>query len=180
MSLSHALLTSLLEKPASGYELSRRFDRSLGYFWHASHQQIYRELARMEGQGWISAKSIEQESRPTKNVYRILGAGRTELKRWALQPSDPGDYREDLLIKLRADAACGPLELIPELTRRLQIHEQKLAVFLAIEQRDFLSLTEPTRSSQLQHMILKSGIMSERGWIGWCREALAMLKQLDS
>ena len=45
MSLAHAVLTSLIEKPSSGYELARRFDKSIGYFWHATHQQIYRELA---------------------------------------------------------------------------------------------------------------------------------------
>lgn len=29
MSIQHALLTSLLEKPSTGYELASRFDRSL-------------------------------------------------------------------------------------------------------------------------------------------------------
>ncbi|MEU0155402.1 PadR family transcriptional regulator [Micromonospora fulviviridis] len=42
MSLEHAILVSLLEQPASGYELARRFDRSIGRFWTATHQQIYR------------------------------------------------------------------------------------------------------------------------------------------
>jgi DNA-binding PadR family transcriptional regulator len=36
MALDHALLVSLLEKPSSGYELVRRFDRLIGYFWNAS------------------------------------------------------------------------------------------------------------------------------------------------
>ncbi|MGW2586967.1 PadR family transcriptional regulator, partial [Streptomyces virginiae] len=51
MALDHAILVSLLEKPGSGYELARRFDRSIGYFWTATHQQIYRVLGRMEGNG---------------------------------------------------------------------------------------------------------------------------------
>jgi DNA-binding PadR family transcriptional regulator len=55
MSLAHAVLTSLLEKASSGYDLARRFDKSIGYFWHATHQQIYRELARMEAAGWIAS-----------------------------------------------------------------------------------------------------------------------------
>ncbi|MFX4748000.1 hypothetical protein ABTB74_18915, partial [Acinetobacter baumannii] len=44
MSLPHVLLTSLLERPSTGFELARRFDRSMGFFWNATHQQIYREL----------------------------------------------------------------------------------------------------------------------------------------
>lgn len=47
MSLAHVLLTSLLEKPSTGFELARRFDRSMGFFWNATHQQIYRELNGM-------------------------------------------------------------------------------------------------------------------------------------
>ncbi|MER7163689.1 PadR family transcriptional regulator, partial [Streptomyces lydicus] len=47
MSLPHAILTALLEKPSSGLELTRRFDRSIGYFWSATHQQIYRELGKL-------------------------------------------------------------------------------------------------------------------------------------
>ena len=54
MSLPHALLTALVGRSASGSDLAQRFDRSLGYFWHATHQQIYRELARMEARGWIA------------------------------------------------------------------------------------------------------------------------------
>lgn len=54
MSLAHVLLTSLIEKPSTGSELARRFDRSMGFFWNATHQQIYRELNGMLKQGWIS------------------------------------------------------------------------------------------------------------------------------
>lgn len=32
MSLPHVLLTSLLERPSTGFELARRFDRSMGFF----------------------------------------------------------------------------------------------------------------------------------------------------
>ena len=59
MSLPHALLTSLLDLPCSGSELAGRFDRSIGYFWQASHQQIYRELSRLEAGGLIEALEPE-------------------------------------------------------------------------------------------------------------------------
>ena len=59
MSLPHARLTSLAERPGSGSELASRFDRSIGYFWQATHQQIYRELARLEAAGWVEAAPVE-------------------------------------------------------------------------------------------------------------------------
>ncbi len=51
MALEHAILVSLSERAASGSDLVRRFDASIGFFWSATHQQIYRVLGRMEGDG---------------------------------------------------------------------------------------------------------------------------------
>ena len=31
----------------SGYELAKTFDSSIGFFWKADHQQIYRELSKL-------------------------------------------------------------------------------------------------------------------------------------
>ena len=53
MSLSHALLAALSQQSATGYELAQHFDGSLGHFWKASHQQIYRDLAKLEAQGLV-------------------------------------------------------------------------------------------------------------------------------
>ena len=53
MSLKFAILTSLTERSGSGIELARRFDKSIGYFWPATHQQIYRELDRLATDGLI-------------------------------------------------------------------------------------------------------------------------------
>ena len=50
MALAHAIMTALLEDDLSGYELARDFETSLGFFWQASHQQIYLGTAQAGGQ----------------------------------------------------------------------------------------------------------------------------------
>lgn len=82
MALEHAILVSLLEKPGSGYELARRFERSIGYFWTATHQQIYRVLKRMEGDGLLDVRDVPQERRPTR--------GSTPSRARAAPPSPDG------------------------------------------------------------------------------------------
>ncbi|MCW2867763.1 MAG: PadR family transcriptional regulator, partial [Marmoricola sp.] len=57
MALEHALLVALSERPGTGIELARRFDRTIGFFWQATHQQIYRTLRRMEADGWVRAEA---------------------------------------------------------------------------------------------------------------------------
>lgn len=175
MSLPHALLTSIAEKPSSGYDLARRFDKSIGYFWHATHQQIYRELARMEVQGWVESREVEG-GRAGKKQFRILPSGTDELRRWARESSEPGRQRDDMMVKLRADAAIGPLGLVEEFARRLQLHEQELQTYRDIERRDFSSPVL-SREDKLRYLILKAGITFEESKIQWTREALEILRE---
>ena len=92
MALEHAILVSLSERPASGLELAHRFDRSIGFFWSATHQQIYRVLGRMEVDGWVRSSAVEQHGRPDKKVYKVTTAGRGELSNWLASPmpASPG------------------------------------------------------------------------------------------
>jgi len=176
MSLSHALMTSLLEKSSSGYDLARRFDKSIGFFWHATHQQIYRELARMEKAGWIESEAAPDGGKTRKRLYRVLEAGREELKRWVREPSEPMDLRDELMVRFRAEAVMGPMGLDLEIERRLALHEAKLQAYRAIELRDFPADKLLTREARIQHMILKTGIMYEQSWVQWSIEALKMLR----
>ncbi|WP_292935780.1 PadR family transcriptional regulator [Noviherbaspirillum sp.] len=175
MSLAHAVLTSLLEKATSGYDLARRFDKSIGYFWHATHQQIYRELARMEAAGWIESSSAPDAGKTRKREYRVLPAGRAELIRWANEPSPPMDLRDEFMVKLRADAALSEVDLRPEIRRQIEQHQEKLAHYRTIEKRDFLHGGALTREARIQHMILKKGILYEEASIAWAQEMLDVL-----
>ncbi|MEK8085490.1 PadR family transcriptional regulator [Aquabacterium sp. A3] len=177
MSLAHALMTSLLERTSSGYELARRFDKSIGFFWHATHQQIYRELARMEKAGWIVSHTAPDGGRTRKKLYQVLPAGQAELVRWAREPAPMVELRDELMVRLRADAVIGPLGMDAEIERRMSLHATRLKIYQAIEARDFPPQQSLSREARLQHLILKTGIMYEASWHDWCREALAVLRE---
>ena len=177
MSLSHALLTSLLEKSSSGYDLARRFDKSIGYFWHATHQQIYRELARMEAAGWIASNVAPDAGKTRKRMYLALPSGRDELRRWAGEPSAPMDLRDELMVRLRADAAIGPLGTETELERQIVLRQDNLQRYLEIEQRDFPPGQPLSREARIHHMILQKGILYEQASIQWSQQMLAVLRE---
>jgi DNA-binding PadR family transcriptional regulator len=175
MSLPHALLTALVERSCSGSELAARFDRSIGYFWHATHQQIYRELARLEEAGLIESLP-EEATRGRKRAYRVLPAGRDELKAWIPQEDDPAALRDEFMVRLRAEAAVGPTGLDNEIRRRMDLHEEKLALYRDIELRDFPC--EPQdRESALRRLVLRAGIRHEENWLVLLAEALAALQK---
>lgn len=172
MSLPHAILTALLEKPSSGLELTRRFDRSIGYFWSATHQQIYRELGKLERAGRIRALVSAQLPGDRRRSTRCCRMGREALSEWVARPEDPKQVRDPLLLRMRAAAVVGAPGLETELRRHLALHRQQLSEYLAIEERDF----PPERTAaedRLRHLVLRGGIDLENFWIGWLTRALA-------
>ncbi|MGW5771427.1 PadR family transcriptional regulator [Streptomyces longwoodensis] len=178
MSLPHAILTALLEKPSSGLELTRRFDRSIGYFWSATHQQIYRELGKLESDGLIRALPAEQPARGQKKAYEVLPAGRAELARWTAAAQDPKPQRDALLLRLRAAAVVGTAGLEADLARHLDLHRRQLAEYLDIERRHF----PPGRDGpedRLRHLVLRAGIDLETFWTRWLAHALAEVAGLS-
>ncbi|MHB9755556.1 PadR family transcriptional regulator [Streptomyces sp. BYX5S] len=174
MSLPHAILTALLEKPSSGLELTRRFDKSIGYFWSATHQQIYRELGKLEREGLIRALPTETPARGQKKEYEVLPEGRAELARWTAAPHDPKPMRDPLPLRLRAAAVVGTAGITEDLTRHLALHREQLATYQDIEKRDF----PPEKNSEadrLQHAVLRAGIDLERFWVDWLERTIAEL-----
>ncbi|MBW1601471.1 PadR family transcriptional regulator [Streptomyces sp. JJ66] len=173
MSLPHAILTALLEKPSSGLELTRRFDKSIGFFWSATHQQIYRELGKLEQAGWVRSEP-EPGSRGQRKEYAVLPQGRAELSRWVGAAQDPKPLRDATILRLRAAAVVGTDGLAGELARHLALHERQLAEYQRIERRDF----PPERTDEiarLQHVVLRAGIELESFWTRWLTDALAAL-----
>ncbi|MFE3549211.1 PadR family transcriptional regulator [Streptomyces kronopolitis] len=178
MSLPHAILTALLEKPSSGLELTRRFDRSIGYFWSATHQQIYRELGKLELAGYIRALPSDQPSRGQKKQFAVLPAGRTELTRWASAEQESKPIRDALLLRLRASAVVGRAGLDEELRRHLALHRRQLAEYQEIEGRDFGAAAGP--EDRLRRLVLRAGIGLETFWVDWLAQALAEVEDMDA
>src|SRR3546814_20255598 len=91
MALSHAILVTLLDRPHSGYEISKRFDQTVGFFWRARKQQIYQELHKLAGDGLVSAETVAQVERPNRIVYSIPDDGRKPLDDWVREPTPDQD-----------------------------------------------------------------------------------------
>ena len=156
MSLPHAILTALLEKPSSGLELTRRFDKSIGYFWSATHQQIYRELGRLEREGYIRAlPAPTARARPEEGVR---GPARGPRRTGPLdrRGQDPKPLRDPLLLRLRAAAVVGTDGIEADLRRHLDLHRRQLAEYEEIEKRDFPPGLDAVED-RLQHVVLRRG-----------------------
>jgi DNA-binding PadR family transcriptional regulator len=173
MALEHALLVSLSERPAAGSELARRFDKSIGFFWRATHQQIYRTLARMEGDGWLTSTVVEQQGRPDKKVYDVSAAGRLALQEWLATPTESSPLRSELGVKMRAASYAADREsVLADIRDHLADHQTRLDVFQQLAKRDYPEPSTLTGQALDQYLVLRGGIRMEEAWVAWLDEYL--------
>lgn len=183
MPLPHAILVSLSEQSGSGYELARRFDRSIGFFWSATHQQIYRTLRVMEDHGWLQATPVVQQGRPDKKVYTVADAGRAELARWIAEPltgrgSSVTDNRtRDLAVKIRA-ASYGDITALRAQVNALRDERVELLdTYRGFQKRQFPDPSALRGSALHQYLVLRGGIRAEESAVEWLDEVAASLKE---
>jgi DNA-binding PadR family transcriptional regulator len=183
VALPQAILVSLCEQSGSGYELTRRFDRSIGYFWSATHQQIYRTLRTMEADGWVSARVVVQHGRPDKKVYTVSDAGRAELARWIAEPLTGrggalSDTRtRDVAVKLRGAAYGDPAALRTQISALRAERAQLLDTYRGFEKKQFPDPAALRGSALHQYLVLRGGIRAEESTIDWLDEVAAALQE---
>jgi DNA-binding PadR family transcriptional regulator len=126
MSLRYGLLGLLAEGPASGYDLTRRFQEMLGPVWPAQHPQIYAELARLTEGGLIEVDSHGPRGR---KAYRITDAGLAEVRRWLADGEVDHTLRIESLLRSVFFWLMPPTELDEHLQREGDYFRQQAEVY---------------------------------------------------
>ena len=176
MALSHAILVCLTERPMSGYDLAKFFDTSIGFFWKATHPQIYRELRKLEEKGHVTSLEEIQSGRPNRIAYSITPDGLDALKAWSREPVALPLIKDDLLVRLQAIEYVDKTALREQVTARLEAHREQLSQYFHIRDVRF-SEGEPAPDDLGKLMGLELGIQYEQGWIAWCESVLKRLEQ---
>lgn len=137
MALSEAILVCLTERPMSGYDLAKNFDASIGFFWRASHQQIYRELGKLREKGHVESQEISQSGKPNRIVHTITPSGRKALMSWSSKPCKQPSIKDDLLVKFYGIDGVDIRAFVEQLQLRLEQHQTKLSKYMRIKSRHF-------------------------------------------
>ncbi|SER17839.1 transcriptional regulator, PadR family [Lentzea xinjiangensis] len=181
MSLRNAVMAVLLDGPASGYDLAKSFDASVANFWSCTPQQLYRELERMEAGGLITARTVEQEKRPTKRVFSLTRRGVEALTEFTAQPRRPTAIRDELLVAVMA-ADSGDTEAVrASIRERKQWAEAKIARYERLRDRLLDGRTEEEFLAGAErvgpYLTLLRGLSFERDNVRWCARCLTVLER---
>lgn len=178
MSLPHVILTVLSTRDATGYDITKEFSATIGYFWKASHQQVYRELNKMAQHDLVTCVLEPQEGKPDRKVYSITDAGRTALGEWFDQPTAHPTVRDEFSAKLMACAVqpSEPFRLqlaeLVEESRRLVAHYQD------IENAYYSAPATLDKQQRLERLTLRRNLLARQAWVAWAEEVLAELDAL--
>jgi DNA-binding PadR family transcriptional regulator len=183
MALRNAVMAALLEGEASGYDLAKGFEVSVANFWMATPQQLYRELERMEKEGLVSARVVQQERRPNKRLFSLTEAGLAVLRAYVGEsPARPLALRDELMVKVQcvdlADAA--QFEAVrAAVAERRERSAAKLARYLRMQERMLAGRDEDAYLATAErigpYLTLQGGIAFERANLHWCDIALSRL-----
>ncbi len=135
MSLGHAFLGLLEDRPRHGYELKHLYDGRFGPSQPIKFGQVYATLSRLRRDGLVDIDSVEAGGGPDRKVYVITPAGVTDLERWLREPEPPSGFgRKALFTKVvlalmsgRSAAEVLDAQRATHLARMRELTERKRA-----------------------------------------------------
>lgn len=177
MSLDHAILGFLSERPRSGYDLKTRcFDGEVGAFWTADQAQVYRTLDRLQRAKLVSVTRRRQSGKPDRKIYEITYAGREQLAAWLASAAPTPLLRDAFFLQLYFGASLDDDSLLDVLAARRDSHQARLESLRSDSARLAAEHTLSPRAMTLRQTAYDGAISRERAAIDWlddCIEAVA-------
>ncbi|GAA4908771.1 PadR family transcriptional regulator [Streptomyces coeruleoprunus] len=170
MSLRHAVLGLLAERPASGYDLLKTFQTSLANVWPATQSQLYGELTRLADAGLLA---VSAEGPRGRKEYAITDAGREELRHWLLNTEPVTRRRSDMLLRVfllgtvPKERALDHLRMLADRFEQLYGELRALDDSVPWDQSDLTAYGRVTLEWGLRFMNM------QREWATWAAEQIA-------
>jgi PadR family transcriptional regulator, regulatory protein AphA len=189
MNLRFALLAMLSAGPRTGYDVTRRFDSTVGHIWHAPHSQIYPELRRMEDAGLVTADEVPRGPRGTKREYRLTDAGLRELRRQAREVAPLQRERDPVRLWAAYLEFSEPAAAVAQFEAHIAHYEEWLGMWTgmlgALQRRDEPQLRERLdRLPRAQHdAVVAAKVFAYEGLvarahmeIAWARRGIELAR----
>lgn len=97
-STSYAVLGLLSLRPYSAYDLARQMKRSLQFVWPRAERALYYEPKNLLEHGLVTAVT-ETTNKRKRTVYTITPSGRSALRQWLGQPSNPPMFESEAMVR---------------------------------------------------------------------------------
>ncbi|MCM1156359.1 MAG: PadR family transcriptional regulator [Roseburia sp.] len=167
------ILGLLSHEELTGYEIKKRIDTTLNYFWSASYGSIYPALNDLVKRG-LATKREDTKSKRNKLIYTITESGRDYLKSWLSLPVEKDELRYETLLKLFFGSEKGEEQALIHIKTFEKKIEEKLPYLLHAETVLSKILNEDT-AHQYYLLTVKFGVKTYQTYLEWCKEAKKIL-----
>ena len=175
MTLKFIILALLDKKSMTGYDLQKKIENTINYFWPSTQSQIYRSLKDLSQKGYLTVKTEVQDEKPNKKNYSITKKGQDKLKKWLLHPVEIPNHRNVFLVHLFFSKKSDPKVILNNLNAyEKEIHNRY--EFLTSEEIKSRVADRRKRSEVINEIVVKNGVMAlknELNWIAWARKRIA-------
>lgn len=171
--IDYVILGLLSHEEMTGYEIKKRMDTTLKYFWGASYGSIYPALGDLVQRG-LADKRDGAENGRNKLIYSITEAGKSHLKEWLKIPVEKDELRYETLLKLFFGSEGGTLLATSHIDAFQEKIEHELPALLRSEEilKKYMDMDEAHRYYLLT---VEFGIKVYRAYLEWCKEAKELL-----
>lgn len=174
--MDYVLLGLLSHEPMTGYEIKKRLDTSLRFFWGGSYGSIYPTLNQLEREGRVTKQDTSSNGRE-KITYSITDDGISALKEWLKKPAEKDELRYETLLKLffgNENGFDGAKEHIDRFEERCKSELLILNMFAE-------SLLPHLKDDTHKHYYLtvRFGIRTYEAYMEWCKEARTLIEEWE-
>lgn len=168
------ILGLLSHEDLTGYDIKKRIDGAISFFWKGSFGNIYPALKELEDGKLITAKDASEDGRG-KKAYQITQKGREALGDWLLDEQASNEIRYETLLKIFFGGAGS---------RQISVHN--IEVFERKVQDDLKMLNDycealgkdPANEDHMYYYLTVSfGIETYKAYLAWCSKAKKMIRQ---
>lgn len=175
MSVRHAILGLLAQKPRHGYELRAAFEAVVGgdANWEVKPSQIYTTLERLEEAGLVERSSdLGEGDEPSRRVYAVTGSGHAALMEWFSQGVTPDHQRDEFFVKLMTALVSGE----GKLDRIIQT--QRAHLFQELHAATTMRDGYDPRTEMAQILLLDKAVMHLEADLRWLDMAEMRLEEV--
>lgn len=168
------ILGLLSHEELTGYEIKKRMDTALKYFWGASYGSIYPTLSGLVERGLANRREAGENKR-NKLIYTITEEGRRYLKEWLKNPVEKDELRYETLLKLFFGKEQGAEQALVHIQAFREKVCQELPYLLGARQvlKEHLKEDE---THKYYLLTVEFGIKTYQTYLEWCEEAEKMLR----
>ncbi len=171
----YIILGLLSHEDLSGYDIKKRIDHQISFFWDVGYGQIYPTLSRLVADRLVTKRTSESSGGPEKNLYSITHQGREVLKEWLKTPVQKEYTKYEILVKLFFGHAVS-FEENRERIEAFKVRQLETLKLMDMFKRNLEEVMDREEEHLFYYLTVLFGEKIFQAYVQWADEAVNLLE----